>query len=42
MVQKAMEISMKIEEQKKMEMDEEEEMMKKAIEMSEREERDRI
>ena len=41
MVQKALEISMKIEEQKNKEMEEEEEMMKKAIEMSEREERDR-
>jgi hypothetical protein len=42
MIKRAMEISLQIEQQKKQELDEEELMIKRAMEMSEAEERDRI
>lgn len=41
MIKRAMELSMQIENQKKRELDEEEEMMKRAMELSEREEKER-
>lgn len=42
MIKRAMEISLHLEQQKKAELDEEEEMIKKVMEMSEREENERI
>ena len=41
MIKRALEISLQIEQQKKMEYDEEEEMIKRVMEMSEREEKER-